>query len=394
MSEASKRIVQTTVQMAIGGEIFFGSLALRYEWQADKACPTMATDGRRFYYNPDFVLSINQEELKAVIIHEIMHVALMHPLRIKGHDHRKANIAMDFAINILIRDCGYKLPSMALLDNRYAGMAWEQIYKLLPQQQQKQNQPSNGQGQGQGQPSQDQGQGQGQQQRDYSNGDVLSAGGTAEERADLEQQIMTTVAQAEQTARVAGKMPGALRDLLVQVREPEEDYRYLFQKFMAPIFPVDYTWQRPSRRFMGQGMYMPSLLKDGVGKLVVGLDTSASVSKAELEMFLGLINHFLTKVKPEKTHLLYCDTTVYKHEMFKPGQPMDVSEFQAQRGGTRFRPVFDYSSEHDLKPKAFVYLTDMECDDFGPDPGVPVLWFQVGNYKSRPPFGEVIRLKS
>jgi len=332
MSEASKRIVQTTVQMAIGGEIFFGSLALRYEWQADKACPTMATDGRRFYYNPDFVLS--------------------------------------------------------------TGMAWEQIYKLLPQQQQKQNQPSNGQGQGQGQPSQDQGQGQGQQQRDYSNGDVLSAGGTAEERADLEQQIMTTVAQAEQTARVAGKMPGALRDLLVQVREPEEDYRYLFQKFMAPIFPVDYTWQRPSRRFMGQGMYMPSLLKDGVGKLVVGLDTSASVSKAELEMFLGLINHFLTKVKPEKTHLLYCDTTVYKHEMFKPGQPMDVSEFQAQRGGTRFRPVFDYSSEHDLKPKAFVYLTDMECDDFGPDPGVPVLWFQVGNHKSRPPFGEVIRLKS
>lgn len=281
---------------------------------------------------------------------------------------------------------------MALLDNRYAGMAWEQIYKLLPQQQQKQNQPSNGQGQGQGQPSQDQGQGQGQQQRDYSNGDVLSAGGTAEERADLEQQIMTTVAQAEQTARVAGKMPGALRDLLVQVREPEEDYRYLFQKFMAPIFPVDYTWQRPSRRFMGQGMYMPSLLKDGVGKLVVGLDTSASVSKVELEMFLGLINHFLTKVKPEKTHLLYCDTTVYKHEMFKPGQPMNVSEFQAQRGGTRFRPVFDYSREHDLKPKAFVYLTDMECDDFGPDPGVPVLWFQVGNYKSRPPFGEVIRL--
>ena len=389
MSEASKRIVQTNVQMAIGVEIFFGTVALQFEWQADKACPTMATDGKRFYYNPDFVLSITQNELKAVIIHEIMHVALMHPLRLKGHDHRRANIAMDFAINPLIKDFGYQLPSMALLDERYRGMAWEQIYKLLPQQQ-KQNQPSNGQGQGQ--PSQ--GQGQGQQQRDYSNGDVLSAGGTAEERADLEQHIMTTVAQAEQTARVAGKMPGALRDLLVQVREPEEDYRYLFQKFMAPIFPVDYTWQRPSRRFMGQGMYMPSLLKDGVGKLVVGLDTSASVSKAELEMFLGLINHFLTKVKPEKTHLLYCDTTVYKHETFKPGQPMDVSEFQAQRGGTRFRPVFDYSSEHDLKPKAFVYLTDMECDDFGPDPGVPVLWFQVGNHKSRPPFGEVIRLKS
>ncbi len=88
MSEASKRIVQTTVQMAIGGEIFFGSLALRYEWQADKACPTMATDGRRFYYNPDFVLSINQEELKAVIIHEILKLRLTDLTRIRHQDPR------------------------------------------------------------------------------------------------------------------------------------------------------------------------------------------------------------------------------------------------------------------------------------------------------------------
>jgi predicted metal-dependent peptidase len=94
------------------------------------------------------------------------------------------------------------------------------------------------------------------------------------------------------------------------------------------------------------------------------------------------------------THVLYCDTSVYKHEKFKPGRPMELEGFQAQRGGTRFSPVFQYAIENDIKPKAYVYLTDMECDDFGPDPEVPVLWMQVGSgaYAARPPFGEVIRL--
>jgi predicted metal-dependent peptidase len=367
--------------MALGGECFFGSLALRFPWVEDNTCPTMATDGQRFYFNSQFVESITENEVKAVIIHEIMHVALMHPLRVKGHDHRRANIAMDYAINLLIRDAGYRLPSMALLDDRYKDMSWEQIYKLLPEQ--KKDKSKDGQGQGQGQP-------------DFSNGDVLPCPGTAEELSAAQEHIKVSVAQAEQAARAVGKLPGWLQDLLALAREPEEDYTYLFEKFMAPMFPKDYTWQRPSRRFIGQGMYLPSMMKDGVGTLVVGLDTSASVSNQELSGFLGLINHFLERVKPEMTHVLYCDTTMYKHERFKPGRPMELEGFQAQRGGTRFSPVFEYAIENDLKPKAYVYLTDMECDDFGPDPGVPVLWMQVGSsaYAARPPFGQVIRIKN
>jgi len=383
MSEASKRIVQTTVQMAIGSEIFFGTLALRYDWQADKACPTMATDGRRFYYNPNFVLSITQEELKAVIIHEIMHVALMHPLRLGDRNRMKANIAMDDAINLSIDECGYQLPKDCMLDPRYKGLSWEQIYDMLPEQKRK---GGSGSGQGNGQGG----------DKDFSQGDVLPTDGmTKEEKAALAEEIQVKVAQAESHAKFCGKLPGALKDLLAKAREPEEDYRHLFAKFMQPIYPRDYTWQKPSRRFMGQDMYLPSVLRDGVGKLVVGMDTSGSVPHDVLENFLGMINHFLTKVRPEETHVLYCDYDVYKHDQYKPGRPMELDGQKVQSGGTRFSPVFQYAQDKDIKPKCFVYLTDMACYDFGPDPGVPVIWMQYGDYNNtNVPFGTVVKIKT
>ena len=44
------------------------------------------------------------------------------------------------------------------------------------------------------------------------------------------------------------------------------------------------------------------------------------------------------------------------------------------RGGTRFAPVFEYVDDHQLNPDCVIYFTDLECNDFGPDPGYPVLW--------------------
>jgi VWA-like protein DUF2201 len=35
-----------------------------------------------------------------------------------------------------------------------------------------------------------------------------------------------------------------------------------------------------------------------------------------------------------------------------------------------------------------IVLTDLECDDFGDDPGYPVLWVSVREGKA--PFGEVV----
>lgn len=200
--EAAAKIIRQNVRMAIGNEPFFGSLALRMKWEADDLCPTMATDGEVVIYSPQFVLGKTMDEVKAVAIHEVMHVALLHPLRLGDRDPFIANMAMDYVINIAIADAGYKLPSGALLDYQYRGMAWEQVYDILIKQRGGKSPDGPINPRPGGNPGNNGG------KRDYSKGDVLRPQLTKEGRAKLEEEIHVNVSQAESNAKAAGKMPG------------------------------------------------------------------------------------------------------------------------------------------------------------------------------------------
>jgi predicted metal-dependent peptidase len=47
------------------------------------------------------------------------------------------------------------------------------------------------------------------------------------------------------------------------------------------------TWRRPSKRFLGQDIYMPSTVGESMGDLVVAIDTSGSIGSKELQVFLS-----------------------------------------------------------------------------------------------------------
>jgi hypothetical protein len=120
---------------------FFGQLSMSLDFIERRDLPhrTMATDGFRIYYDPDFVNSKPDYEIKWVICHEIMHCALHHFLR-KQTNPTVWNAAADYAINQLIDGSGYSdptqspfgvMPSGGLLDKKYEGWSAEQIYHHL-----------------------------------------------------------------------------------------------------------------------------------------------------------------------------------------------------------------------------------------------------------------------
>jgi len=111
---------------------FFGSLCLYLNFVKVNEVPTMgvAPDGT-IYYNNKFVSALSLEELKAVLCHEILHLALEHLRRLGTRDPFKANIAMDYVVNLMIAP-EFQLPKGALLDQKYENMAWEQVYDILP----------------------------------------------------------------------------------------------------------------------------------------------------------------------------------------------------------------------------------------------------------------------
>jgi len=58
------------------------------------------------------------------------------------------------------------------------------------------------------------------------------------------------------------------------------------------------TWKRPSRRFIGMDVLMPSSISESVGEIVVGIDTSGSIGNDELNSFLTEIVGYL---RPSQT---------------------------------------------------------------------------------------------
>jgi predicted metal-dependent peptidase len=110
-------------------QTFYGVLVSQVEPVASRQFPTMATNGKQHFFNPDFIATLSQKELLGVQQHETEHDARRHHTRRNGRDPDEWNICCDYAINIDLIDAGVTLPADALIDAKYRGMSAEDIYR-------------------------------------------------------------------------------------------------------------------------------------------------------------------------------------------------------------------------------------------------------------------------
>ena len=83
---------------------FIGQIALRLDIvDASEWCKTAAVDGRRLYYNRQFILDLKPKQLLFLIGHEVFHCVYDHLGR-RGHrDPKIANMAQDYLINYSLK---------------------------------------------------------------------------------------------------------------------------------------------------------------------------------------------------------------------------------------------------------------------------------------------------
>jgi predicted metal-dependent peptidase len=122
---------------------FYGVLVSHVEPVISDRVPTAATDGKRHYWNPDFVEKLTQAELEFVQAHETEHDARHHGTRRGSRDMEKWNIAGDLVINPDLIAEGFTPPKGILFEERFRGMSAEDVYRIreLEEQQQNQQQP-------------------------------------------------------------------------------------------------------------------------------------------------------------------------------------------------------------------------------------------------------------
>ena len=367
---------------------FFGALALRLKMVEDPSIETASCDGTSIRYNPKFVSKLSLSKVQGLIAHEVMHPAFLHHTRRGSRDKKKWNIACDYAINTILHNAGFDLPNGAYLNPAYNGMTAEHIYTLLP------DDPNDGNGNGNGQ-----GQGSGGQDSNDPGGDggvddspnSQNGGGSQSQQNHEEAEWKVAVAQAAHVAKQTGHLPGDIERMMEELFEPVLPWRSILRRFMTEKLNDDFSWKRGNRRFIAQGLYLPSRLSDdAMGEIVVVIDTSGSISEKELTEFGSEIKGIVDEVRPSKVRVIYCDSRIAHIDEFGPN---DDLQFAAHGGGgTDFRPPFKWLEENQIVPRALVYLTD----GYGPfpeqEPDFPTL-FAINNHDVIPPWGEHLILE-
>ena len=354
---------------------FFATLALFARIEPAPDLPTAATDGRDIFLNPRYFAGLPAAQRAGLLLHEVLHAALLHVPRRGQRDALLWNIAADIVVNGAIAAEGqYELPPGAVRAQKLEHLTVEEVYHII------------------------------QTDRRYQKlvvslaiQDLLQgrrgAGGILDEqwRAGLEEHWRNALAQAETIAHALhqGTAPAGLARELGALRRAQLDWRSYLWRFLVRT-PTDF--QGFDRRFIGRGLYLEALDGESV-EVYVAVDTSGSVGKGELNAFLSEVRGILGAYPHLRCHLYYADAACYGP--FELGSSEDIPPPKGG-GGTDFRPFFEAVARETGRNEASVaiYLTDGHGKFPSAAPDMPVLWVLTpgGIDYSAVPFGEAVRL--
>ncbi len=386
---AERALSKARCQLSLGRDAksaFFATLVLRINTRQDYEIDTASTDGAEFAYNPDWWIGLTEKERIGVLAHEVLHVALAHHCRRGSRDLGNWNIACDLAINQVLHDSGFALPHDALYpgDGKYKDFdrdaAAEQHYSKLQEPK-----PD---------PEQQQGDGQCEGDDPGKCGGVRDAAQDESGRQKAESDAKIGLAMANESAKHAkGDLPAALSELVTEVLDPPTAWEEILRRFVERAIrgKDTYTYARPNRRYVPQGLYLPSQKAESLGHILVHVDTSGSCA-SYLPRFGGEVSAILG-CNPCRLTVVYGDTQVQRVDTWEPSDG-DYQWEAPLGGGTDHNHLLDWIDENQQEPPICVIaLTDGYTAIRDEPPAMPVLWCVTPDGSAEAlTFGEVVAL--
>ena len=370
---------------------FYGSVLLSLHKEVSLKAPTamVGLQGIMFKLtvNPDFWDTLSDKHKEGLLLHELGHIIYFH---LTEYNHLKdqeiANIAMDLFINQtidadLLPDGGCTLDKF---DNMEPGKTTNWYYEKLMENKKSgkdkclNNMLSDGSNGGESPKDKDGNAPTGGQQSKDSNGkpitipdhsweDVKNASDPIKKMVgkNTENMLRTIIKQVSSSP---GSLPSGLEDMLKKldkIEPPKFNWRGFMKRFVGTSTKthVAKTRRKKSKRFVG----MQGSKEKYFSNILIGIDTSGSVSMQELEEFQNELHHM--HKTGHTIEIILCDTIIQDRFIFNPRHPFSVKG----RGGTNFKPVVDYYEKNLKKYSCLIYLTDGESWDVTTARG-QVLW--------------------
>ena len=392
---------------------FFATLALFARFIPSQQLPSAATDGKDIFYNPDYLHSLPVTQQDGLLLHEVLHAALLHVVRQGVREAELWNIAADIVVNGIICKQGvFELPPGGLRDKKLEDLSVEEIYELLLKNKNNSfkslklvNPDLLNEAPGDIPPSPliEGGLCDGNQLKGCNkkinenpsdpNNSPKNHSLSEKRKAALEEHWQNALQQASVIARTVnqGVLPAGIKRELGALSAAQINWRSYLWRYLVQT-PTDFSGF--DRRFIGRGLYLETLQAENI-EVYVAVDTSGSVDNEQLLMFLSEVGGILSSYPHLKCELYYVDAEAYGPYELNSDMTFPKPE---GGGGTSFVPFFEKVAQSwdGFTQSVCIYLTD----GYGtfPDiiPQLPVLWVVTpgGLELEEFPFGEAVRLLS
>jgi predicted metal-dependent peptidase len=366
-------------------EPFYAAVLRGVTKTCTKEIPTagvLAKDGDlKMWYNPGFMASLTELQVRGLLKHEAMHLALMHTTTRRLEPHNVHNWAADLAINSNIPE--NELPEGGLIPGKaFKPLTEEQLEKMKPEAVERFNRMSQfveelpkglsteeyfarlmqdeqmkedmeqqeGDG-GEGQPGMD----------DHDGWDELSP----EEKELAAAKVKQAVAEAAKACDKKGQWGSVPADMQAEIRRlvsNEIPWQAVLKKFVGFTKRSirSTSWNKINKK---NPMIMPGSRKKTEASIAVYIDQSGSVSNEELELLFGELQHLAKRVEFTTFHF---DTAVDEESetVWKKGRY--EAPHRTRCGGTDFKCVQDHVHKNKRRFDGYLVLTD----GYAPNPGI------------------------
>ena len=337
-------------------EPFYGYFLIGLNKKIIKTIPTAGVSKKGINVdlsvNPEFFDKLPEKHRIGLLKHELLHISFGHLImRDRYEDHRLFNIAADLEINQYINE-DY-LPeggvTMEMFEdlNLDARAGTDYYYKKLDEAREE------------GNCSALEGileQMDGNSIYDHPTWEDFNELSEADKKL-VQKQIEHQLKETTDTIRKRqGTIPGELAevlDRLFKVDPPSFNWKQYLRRFVGNS-SISYT-KKLRRKYNKRYTANPGLKIKFKNHILVGVDTSGSVSTEELKEFMNELHH-MHKTGHQIT-VAQCDTQINSIEVFNPKKDWDIKG----RGGTDFQPVVDHYNEKKGLYTALIYLTDGEA---------------------------------
>lgn len=329
---------------ALGG--LLSRLRVIYTLKVD----TQATDGYNLFVNPFFTNELDFTGKVFLLLHELLHCLLNHPRRGIGYDQNKANIAMDYEVNLLVVDFGIVsketiLKIGGLIDEKYQKIGFESIYKKIPNSLVK---------------------------KFKSQGSVISKS-EGDKIAEAEGYSIDSTDNskewAEAAMQVARSLEGSnfssfklkINNLYKVTKDWRNEFRHIIGNALSP--------EDTRRAFTNKNILVSQNRIANTDKekwnnmnfIVAAIDTSGSMPQQYLNTCLRHVFQIANQKKPENLLVLQFDTKICDIHMYHNAKEIDNIKIKG-RGGTDCKCVWDYLSNHKIHTELLIVFTDGYLD--------------------------------